>query len=237
MLSVLISLITLSSTLGVLAVQEVGAQSTCPIVGAACSYTYSSTDGDPTVVNGFCAPNNYCSDNGAKCTLSSQCYNDCGVDGICGGIGTTCDTTEPFAHNQSLVACFTPEDVCTGRAVARTCVKASNSSTSRSKRDLPKKIARTSRLQDACSVDTPGMEFCQVFTAMGTQSSCLDTTVTAQNCGGCVTNADGSKGDGKDCGKLDGAESSECVDSKCLATSCDEGYTLVDSRCQPDHDQ
>ncbi|CAD6578619.1 MAG: hypothetical protein CYPHOPRED_000638 [Cyphobasidiales sp. Tagirdzhanova-0007] len=66
----------------------------------------ASTGGSAsTVVNGFCASDNICASNGAKCSDNNACYNYCGTDGLCGGAGAGCNTQSLFSAGQSGIAC------------------------------------------------------------------------------------------------------------------------------------
>lgn len=71
-----------------------------------------------TTVYAICSPNLFCADNGAKCIMSSNCFSgsepirvalkkltaaiedDCGSDGICGGVDAVCNSQNPFRHSQ-----------------------------------------------------------------------------------------------------------------------------------------
>ncbi|KAL8280556.1 hypothetical protein RQP46_007204 [Phenoliferia psychrophenolica] len=59
---------------------------------------------------------------GPPCTTAGlNCYNSCGTDGICGGVGAKCDTTAPFVSGQvtATFVCNTPTTTCTNPADAK----------------------------------------------------------------------------------------------------------------------
>ncbi|KAH8917890.1 hypothetical protein BT69DRAFT_623473 [Atractiella rhizophila] len=94
--------------------------------GEQCSYLYQVESGvEKTKVEGWCAPNYHCADNGAKCESDENCFGWCS-DGICGGNGSICNTQAPFEHTDIHweYSCFTPEFECTTEGTLGVCKRA-----------------------------------------------------------------------------------------------------------------
>ncbi|EJU02019.1 hypothetical protein DACRYDRAFT_107740 [Dacryopinax primogenitus] len=198
----------------VLAFNEVPGPS-CEGTGNACSYSYVSGGGDTVTVNGFCAPNGFCADNGAACTTSDQCYDYCG-NGVCGGLGATCDSTDAFSHNQFSIACYTDGGyTCNADGSTGQCVlSASLAARKRARQQLsmgPRPVS--------CRRDNDSL--CPSLGGLTGEMECVDLASDFENCGQC----------GIECGSMEGGAVVECVQGKCLAMSCRRGWTLLDDEC------
>ncbi|KAL8281342.1 hypothetical protein RQP46_006376 [Phenoliferia psychrophenolica] len=102
------------------AFHEVGSTTKCT-AGDACSYSYLASTGKTATLSGFCSPEGHCGDNGAKCSSSTSCYNDCSDDGD----AAACCTQELFTHNQVQLGCDTARAFkCTINVGRGTCQKA-----------------------------------------------------------------------------------------------------------------
>lgn len=78
----------------------------------------------------------------------------------------------------------------------------------------------------------PGETICPISSpraaSSGFEFACVQTASSTSHCGGCATSEEfigaGFDRSGVDCSKLEGVESSGCVDSKCRVFSCIVGY-------------
>ncbi|KAH8928278.1 hypothetical protein BT69DRAFT_578779 [Atractiella rhizophila] len=110
--------------LSLLHIQTLGFQyspgTRCKTPGEPCSYEYIPFGQPPAErVTGFCAPNGFCMDNGAKCQSDDECFGWCG-NGICGGHSALCNTKRKYTRRDVMpfwdYACFTPHFKCSSTA-------------------------------------------------------------------------------------------------------------------------
>jgi len=200
----------------------------CDTVGEACSWQSFNSAGNIVTFNGFCAPDLFCGDNGASCTTDDNCYDFCGA-GICGGEGSTCTSTVPFAHNQEEIACFTPGFTCTtdDPNVSGTCVAApTGGSTKTRHRRMQQRNMK--RALEQC--DGPTEALCGLSSVDGQNGvfgfECVDVQSNLERCGGCVTD-----GVGQDCTLVPGALDVECLVGACAISSCLPGYAFFEGTC------
>ncbi|GFZ45770.1 hypothetical protein JCM24511_03500 [Saitozyma sp. JCM 24511] len=81
------------------------------------------------------------------------------------------------------------------------------------------KHRRSLAFPESCN---PGLTACLVPGGRANRYECLDTTSTLDSCGGCT-----SQGQGADCTALEGASDVQCLQGKCLISSCDKGWLLA----------
>ncbi|OCF62283.1 hypothetical protein L486_01951 [Kwoniella mangroviensis CBS 10435] len=65
---------------------------------------------------------------------------------------------------------------------------------------------------------------------------CIDTSSELESCGGCLygSYSNSTSSNGTDCSTLSGAAfgGSTCFDGRCQISACEEGFKIVDGRCQ-----
>jgi len=220
------SLVVLFTAIALVFGYQDGPGDSCGPSYSPCSYSFTDNDGSFVTVLATCAPDGYCADDGALCDTDDNCYNSCGSDGVCGGVGAFCTTSDPFSNGQYDVACNTPSDIC-DLENAVCIMAASQGSKNRTKRAQDRKLAKK---RDACTLGM-GFDLCMIETSRGLQANCVDTFSRGDACGGCLINADGSKGTGMDCDLVQGAEFADCVLSSCSIISCLDGFALVENEC------
>jgi len=214
-----LALVALASS--ALAFQEFGGPA-CTTVGSACTFQYIDSSDTLVTVNAFCAPNGFCADNGATCTTGDNCYDDCGTDGICGGLGSSCDTQSAFGHNQFDIACDTPAFTCTTDGTTGSCIAATSGGSSKTRHR--KRVERAyHHAKRGCSGE--GQALCAV-PGLDSAFECVDVLTNLESCGGCI--ADGV---GQDCTQIVGALDVECAAGACAVSSCLPGFELIDGDC------
>ncbi|KAL8278024.1 hypothetical protein RQP46_009656 [Phenoliferia psychrophenolica] len=179
----------------------------CPVAGAPCEYSYLNSMNGTTVVNAICAPNLFCADNGAQCTATTQCFNDCG-NGICGGVGSVCNTQDPFRHAQNPILqhtefiCFMEDEP---SQIADPLIAP------RSVFELPSTFLKNQCMnkgQEACPLQGGGYE-------------CVDTGSSLETCGACSLMAGA-----RDCSQISNVNVVECVQGGCKISSCMAGFKV-----------
>jgi len=91
-----------------------GPPQACPAgaaAGGACTYQYQ-VQGDATVytVNAFCSDSLMCAANGSSCETADNCFNYCGSDGKCGGLGSACNSNA--SGDETGFNCYGPTYTC-----------------------------------------------------------------------------------------------------------------------------
>lgn len=144
-------------------------------------------------------------------------------DGTCGGIGAECDVTGDYEYDASGndQACASGScDASTFMCVAAAAAAPGASQAARRER-RHQLLARKGQVcaigHSACQIDGLGYE-------------CVDTTSSLERCGGC-----GAQDGGVDCSTITGAVGVECVNAKCVVSSCSLGFMLDEATgaCAP----
>jgi len=214
----------LGSAAAVLAFQEVAGPS-CSGTGTACSYSYIDSNDDTVTVTSTCAANGFCADNGATCTIDDNCYDYCGTDGTCGGLGASCDSQAANAHNQFDITCDTPAFVCSTDGSTGSCISATSggSSKTRHRRMMERSLKQARSL---CFGEAGSNTVCPIFGGAEAGWECVNISNNLERCGGCV-----SDGLGQDCTTITGALDVACANSTCEISSCQPGFKLFDGLC------
>ncbi|KAI5479629.1 priA protein [Pseudohyphozyma bogoriensis] len=222
--------------------------------GPACSpragcpaYTYTFVNGNGitqtvTVTGTQCAPKYALNAFGATCTTDDECYNGCGDDGICGGVGSGCNSQDPFTHNQGDIACYNPGFICStatfvngvaadpaadSLTVTGICLLApSAAARARARRAAEAQQQGRSR-RSQIAFDGIGQQFCPgtALTQCGL-GICVDTQSGLNTCGGC----DADSG-AVDCSAIPNVDEVRCDHGKCVIDSCEQGYRFFNNRC------
>ncbi|KZT52415.1 hypothetical protein CALCODRAFT_91204 [Calocera cornea HHB12733] len=181
----------------------------CSTFGEPCSYVAEGEDGHTYTLNGACAPDLYCADNGAAGTSDDEYYEYCGSDGICGGLNAFCSNTNPFVHEQVFPGCYTPKYTCNLSGETGTC--------GLSPTGVTRRRAQEQLAIGPTSCRRPTDELC----VTNGRAECVNVSSDFGNCGGC----------GKDCGATEGADTVECQKGVCVIQYCRRGWIMIGNAC------